>query len=52
MKGAWCISQSKTLEKVKASGGKVIRGKTPIGQFGFVGHFEDTEGNRVALHQG
>ncbi|MFN7990753.1 MAG: VOC family protein [Candidatus Micrarchaeia archaeon] len=40
-----------TLEKVKANGGKVIRGKMDIGQYGYVGHFEDTEGNRVALHQ-
>ena len=41
-----------TLERVKASGGKVIRGKMDIGQFGYVGHFEDSEGNRVALRQG
>ncbi len=40
------------LERVKESGGKVIRGKMDIGQFGYVGHFEDSEGNRVALHQG
>jgi predicted enzyme related to lactoylglutathione lyase len=27
-----------------------LRAKTSIGQHGFVGHFEDCEGNRVALH--
>ncbi len=40
------------LERVKESGCRVIRGKMDIGQFGYVGHFEDSEGNRVALHQG
>ncbi|MBI5594681.1 MAG: VOC family protein [Elusimicrobia bacterium] len=31
-------------------GGKVNLAKTPIGEHGFIAHFEDTEGNRVALH--
>ncbi len=39
------------LAKVKAAGGKTLLPKTEIGQYGFVAHFEDTEGNRVALHQ-
>jgi predicted enzyme related to lactoylglutathione lyase len=39
-----------TLERVKMNGGKIIRGKSSIGEYGFVGHFEDCEGNRVALH--
>ncbi|MGA7303371.1 MAG: VOC family protein [Rhodothermales bacterium] len=39
-----------TLERVKAGGGKVLNGKTGIGEYGFVAHFEDSEGNRVALH--
>jgi predicted enzyme related to lactoylglutathione lyase len=39
-----------TLERVTARGGKVINAKRSIGQFGFVAHFEDSEGNRVALH--
>ncbi len=38
------------LKRVTEMGGHVIRGKTSIGQFGYVGHFEDCEGNRVALH--
>ncbi len=39
------------LERVLESGGQVINNKFPIGQDGFCGHFEDSEGNRVALHQ-
>lgn len=38
------------VEKVEANGGKVLNPKSSIGEFGFVAHFEDTEGNRVALH--
>jgi predicted enzyme related to lactoylglutathione lyase len=38
------------LEKVAASGGKVLHPKMSIGEYGFVAHFEDCEGNRVALH--
>lgn len=39
-----------TLEKVANNGGKVLRPKMSIGEYGFVGHFQDSEGNRVALH--
>ena len=39
-----------TLEKISENKGKVIMGKQSIGEFGFVAHFEDCEGNRVALH--
>jgi len=39
-----------TLDKVAQKGGKVLNSKSSIGEFGFVGHFEDSEGNRVALH--
>ena len=39
-----------TLAKVSKSGGKILNPKISIGQYGFVGHFEDCEGNRVALH--
>ncbi len=38
------------LQRAGESGGKVIREKISIGEFGFVGHFEDSEGNRVGLH--
>lgn len=38
------------LDKVAASGGKVIMPKTNIGENGFMAQFIDTEGNRIALH--
>ncbi|MCB0668718.1 MAG: VOC family protein [Saprospiraceae bacterium] len=41
---------NKTLAQVEEHGGKVLNPKNSIGEFGFVAHFEDTEGNRVALH--
>lgn len=37
--------------KIEPAGGKIINEKQSIGEHGFVAHFEDTEGNRVALHQ-
>ena len=37
------------LKRAGQTGGKVIREKMSIGEFGFVGHFEDSEGNRVGL---
>jgi uncharacterized protein len=39
-----------TLARVQANGGRVLNPKMSIGEFGFVAHFEDCEGNRVALH--
>lgn len=41
----------KTLELVVASGGKIMYPKTSNGDLGFVAEFEDSEGNRIALHQ-
>lgn len=38
------------LARVEAAGGKIISGKTSIGEHGHVAYFMDTEGNRVALH--
>lgn len=38
------------LERIKHNGGKVLLSKTSIGEYGFIAHFEDSEGNRVALH--
>lgn len=38
------------LGKVEAAGGKIVMPKTSIGENGFMAHFTDTEGNRVALH--
>jgi predicted enzyme related to lactoylglutathione lyase len=39
-----------TLAKVKAQGGRTLLPKTGIGEFGFIAHIEDTEGNRLGLH--
>ncbi len=41
---------SVSLSKVEQAGGKIIMPKTSIGNNGFMAHFIDTEGNRVALH--
>lgn len=39
------------LDKVEAAGGKIIVPKTNISdEYGFMGVFLDTEGNRIALH--
>ena len=38
------------LSKVEAAGGKIIMPKTAIGPHGFMAHFTDTEGNKVAFH--
>nr|WP_315396334.1 VOC family protein [uncultured Sphingobacterium sp.] len=41
-----------TLEKVISEGGKILYPKTVNDKFGFVvAEFEDSEGNRIALHQ-
>lgn len=38
------------LSRVEKAGGKILLPKTSIRQNGFMAHFEDTEGNKVALH--
>ncbi len=38
------------LRRINASGGKTLMPKKSIGEYGFIAHFEDTEGNRLALH--
>jgi uncharacterized protein len=38
------------LSKIEKAGGKIIMPKTSIGENGFMAHFLDTEGNKVALH--
>lgn len=38
------------LSRIPAAGGKVIRERMPIPPHGFIGIFEDTEGNVVGLH--
>jgi predicted enzyme related to lactoylglutathione lyase len=38
------------LNRVEASGGKVIFPKTSIGDHGFISQVIDTEGNRIGIH--
>ena len=38
------------LGRIPASGGKVVQPKLAIGEHGFIGIFQDTEGNVVGLH--
>ena len=45
-----CPDIDTALQRVAEQGGKVLRPRTSIGEYGFVGHFEDSEGNRVAVH--
>ncbi len=39
-----------TIKRVQEKGGNVINLKMSFGEYGFVAHFEESEGNRVALH--
>jgi predicted enzyme related to lactoylglutathione lyase len=41
---------SAPLSRVEEAGGKVVLPKTSIGSNGFMAHFIDSEGNKVALH--
>ena len=43
-------SIEQALERAQEKGGKLLFPKKSIGEYGFVAHFEDSEGNRVALH--
>jgi predicted enzyme related to lactoylglutathione lyase len=41
----------KVLDKVEAAGGKIMVGKTEISpEYGYMGVFIDSEGNRIGLH--
>lgn len=37
-------------KKVEKAGGKLLFPKTEIGQFGFIAHLIDSEGNKIGLH--
>jgi uncharacterized protein len=39
-----------TLHLVLQHGGKILYPKTSVNELGFVAEFQDTEGNRIALH--
>jgi predicted enzyme related to lactoylglutathione lyase len=38
------------LNRVVPSGGRIVIGKTSVGEMGFIAIVEDTEGNYVSLH--
>ena len=38
------------LSRVEAAGGKILRPKFNIGEFGYIALIEDTEGNLIGLH--
>jgi len=40
-----------TLELIGNNGGKTLMPRMSIGDHGFIAYFEDSEGNRVALHE-
>jgi predicted enzyme related to lactoylglutathione lyase len=41
---------SNPLSRVEAAGGKIVLPKTAIGPNGFMAHFMDSEGNKMAFH--
>ena len=45
-----CPDIDAALGRVAPNGGEVVQERTPIGPFGFIGKFKDTEGNTLALH--
>lgn len=42
-----CITEEARVEK---AGGKIIRSKMPIGEFGYISLFADLDGNTIGLH--
>lgn len=38
------------LDKAAANGGEILQTRVGIGEYGFIGHFIDSEGNRIGLH--
>ncbi len=38
------------LRKVSQGGGKTLVPKISIDEYGFIAHFQDCEGNRIAIH--
>lgn len=42
-----CLTEE---NRINEAGGKIIRPKMSIGEFGFVSIFTDTEGNTIGLH--
>jgi hypothetical protein len=46
----FCDDLSIELKRIEDLGGKILNSKTSIGEMGFMAHFLDLEGNKVALH--
>ena len=44
-------SIDETLKKAQQNGAEILYPKTSNGELGFVAEFEDSEGNRIALHE-
>ncbi|WP_103070869.1 VOC family protein [Aquimarina sediminis] len=42
-----CVTEETRVEK---AGGKIIKSKMSIGEFGFISILSDTEGNTIGLH--
>lgn len=40
-----------SLQQIEKLGGRVVRGKQPVGEMGFAAYFSDTEGNVLGLWQ-
>jgi predicted enzyme related to lactoylglutathione lyase len=45
------LNIDETLKRAVENGGQLLYPKTSIGDLGFVAEFQDSEGNRIALHQ-
>ncbi|NND62229.1 MAG: VOC family protein [Flavobacteriaceae bacterium] len=46
-----CDDVQNELDRVEKAGGKIIQGKSQISEeHGYMGTFQDSEGNRLALH--
>lgn len=45
-----CEDVAAQIARVEKAGGTVLVPRTSIGQWGFIAHFADPEGNRVGIH--
>jgi len=45
-----CADCANEAARVTAAGGKLVRDKFSIGQYGFIALVMDTEGNMIGLH--
>lgn len=45
-----CDDLAVELARVETNGGKISSEKMSIGEFGFIGHALDTEGNKIGFH--